>query len=311
MSLFTRKKRVSFSDTVLVARSLDFMGPFSRSPNGVYAIAWDQDSGVFVLSEDRAIQLSGRVKNPSRGAVCDCGVFALGSPGQGSSMSEMLRVLDPAGNVVLAKRFPFHLYVLGLSDSGSHVACQLMDGDVVLIELAKGTVVWKVTANPTGNLRLLAESLTIDVKNGWVSLDLGHGGNPRISFAGEHLDADETRGSLLKSARESPNGLALFYLVRERMDQAGETIPPDAAREMLMLLDESLRLGFSWCPDMEAKVRRARGEAYEAMGQNKEALQQYEAALQIDAKVGVKRRADALKKLIQATAAHRESDLPS
>ena len=298
MRLFSRKQTVSFSGTVLEARSLDFMGPFSRSPNGVYAIAWDQDSGVFVLCKDKAVQLSGRVRNPFHGVACDCGAFALASPGQGSTRSETLRVFDQAGNALLTKRFPLNVYALGLSTSGSHVACHLMDGDVVLIELAEGTVVWKVAANPTGDLRLLAESLAIDVKNGWVSLDLGPGGNARIGFAGEHLDTDGIRASLLKSARESPNGLALFYLVRERLDQAGETIPLDAAKKILGLLDESLQLGFKDYPDFEAKVHRARGEAYEAMGQPVEALQQYEIALRMDPKVGAKRRADALKKAL-------------
>lgn len=296
MNLFSRKQGVSFSGTVLVARSLDFMGPFSRSPNGAYAIAWDQATGVFVLSKDKAVKLSGHVRNPSHGVVCDCGVFALASPGQGSTRYETLRVFDQAGNALLTKRFPLNVYALGLSSSGSHVACQLMDGDVVLVELAGETVVWKVAANPTGNLRLLAEGLAIDTKNSWVSLDLGDGGNPRISFSGEHLDTEEMRADFLRSAREAPNGLALFYLVRERLDQVGETISPDAAKEVLALLDESQQLGFKGYPDFEAKVHRARGEAYEAMGQPLGALQQYGIALRMDPKVGVKRRADALEK---------------
>jgi len=295
MKLFGRKQSVSFSGTALVARSLDFMGPFSRSPNGVYTIAWEQ-SGVYVLCKEKSVQLSGRVRNPFQGIVSDCGVFALVSPGQGSATSATLRVFDQAGDVLLAKRFPFNVGALGLSSSGSHVACQLMDGDVVLIELAKGTVVWKVAANPTGDLRLDAESLGIDVGNGWVSLNLAIGGKPRISFAGEHLDVDMIRASRLRSAQDSPNGLALFYLVREGIDQSKGAIPPERAEDLLKLLEEAHQRGFKDYPDYKAKAHRAAGEIFEAIKKPSEALRQYVIAVQLDPKVGVKRRVDALEK---------------
>ncbi len=300
MKLFDRKRNVSFSGTVLSARSLNFIGSFSRSPNNLYTIAWEQ-SGVYLLCKEESVLLSGRVGNPFQGIVSNCGAFALVSPGQGSARSATLRVFDQGGNVLLTKRFSFNIGALGLSSSGSHVACQLMDGDVVLIELAKGTVVWKVAANPTGNLRLDAESLGIDVRNGWVNLNLAIGGKPRISFAGEHLDVDVIRASRLRSAQDSPNGLALFYLVREGIDESEGAFPPERAEDLLKLLEEAHQHGFKDYPDCEAKAHRAAGEIFEAINQPSEALRQYAIAVQVDPKVGVKRRVDALeKKLSQA-----------
>lgn len=297
MSIFGRKRKATISSTVLSVRSLGFMGSFSRSPNGSYIISWERTPGAFVLCLEMEVQVSGRIGNPFQGAVSDCGVFALESLGQGSSVSSTLRVFNQGGHVLLTKRFPSHLDTLGLSNDGSHVACQLLDGDVVLIELEQGKTLWKVPSNPTGSLRLNSQNLTVDTRNGWVILNLAIGGNPRISFSGEHLDADVIRESRLRSAHESPNGLALVYLVREEIERIETELPEGKARELLKLLDAAHEHGFKGYPDCKAKAYRAAGEILEASERPLEALDQYRMAIEIDPEVGVKRRLAALERM--------------
>ncbi len=300
MRLFGRRSEVELSGSVLIARSIDFFGAYCTSPNSEYAIAWDQDSGVFVLARGGQILVTGHVRNPFLGKVSDSGIFALSSHGTGSSPSATLRVFNEQGDPILTKHFSFFLNAIGIANDGRYVACQLVDGEAVLIDLSSGETVWKQDANPATNLRLLASDIQIDTAKGWVILNLESVGDVRIGLNGEYLDSDLIEPALLQNARAAPNGLALFYLVRDKIDRLGKDISPDDGENLLALLGESFQLGFTDYPDVEAKAYRAMGEVHEAINELEAALRLYRAALQRDPKVGVKRKVETLQRKLTA-----------
>jgi len=302
MNPFRRSKQARFSGSLLTIDSLGFVGSYARSSDGAYAVGWDSESGVVVLCQGKSLLASGRGRYPLQGAVADCGTYALVFKGRGESASETVRVFNKSGTPIVTARFATNVYTLSLSSSGSFLACQLCSGDIALLSTADGSTVWEVPTNPAGRHRELAEGLEIDEQNGWVAGRLGTGGTPfRINMAGEHLDARAIADGLLEDARRSPNGLALFYLVRERLDQGEACSLEPAVEQLVELLDESLRIGFEGYPEFEAKAHRAIGEVHERMGQLAEAVRSYETALEKDPKVGIQRRMASLRKRLEDT----------
>jgi hypothetical protein len=301
MSILARRKKIEFRGTHMIVDTLKFMGPYARSSDGTYAVGWDQESGMFVLCQGRSLQVSGRARNPLQGVVANCGVFALVCSGEGSPPSGTVRVFDKAGTPMATAQFPGNVYTLSLSPSGSFLACQLCSGDIALVRTTDGSAVWQVPANPTSRLRQLVEDLQIDEQNGWVVGRLESGTSFRIDMAGEHLDAQAIAVGLLEDARRSPNGLALFYLVREQLDQGGGCLPESSGEQLLNLLEESLRIGFKNYPEFEAKAHRAIGEVHETMGHIAEAVRSYEIALGKDPKVGIRQRMTSLRKRLDGT----------
>jgi tetratricopeptide (TPR) repeat protein len=71
---------------------------------------------------------------------------------------------------------------------------------------------------------------------------------------------------------------------------------PDNARKALKSTDAALAEGAKDRSDWAATAHRVRGEAYELLGQPREALEAFDQALSLDPKIGVKKRATALRK---------------
>ncbi len=274
------------------------MGPYVLSPGQQFAISWDNKTSSFVLARGSEVAVSGRMQSTTLGpgAVADCGVFALVSGPPGGSVTDTLNVFDATGKRLVTQRFDFNVFTVAVANEGDSVACQLADGDVALLDVRSAAVSWRKPANSATGLRLLASSLTIPSGANCVALDLGLGRCFRISLNGDYLDADELLPSLVEAAKQSPNGLSLFYLVRERLDQLAGKAADSDVQELMGLLQAAQRLGFKDYPSVEAAAFRAMGELSELAGNGAAALANYEAALRLDAKAGVKRRIDALKR---------------
>ena len=74
----------------------------------------------------------------------------------------------------------------------------------------------------------------------------------------------------------------------------------DNARKTLSTADSALADGAKDRPDWSSIAHRVRGESYEVLGQLPEALAAYELALSLNPKVGVQKRAVALRKQVGA-----------
>ncbi len=291
-------RAVLLSGSILTVDALGFMGPCALSPRQQYAIGWDDKTGAFVLARGTEVVASGRVQSPALGlgAVSDCGVFALVSGTQDGSAADTVNVFDATGRKLATQRFDFNVFIVAVAAEGDFVACQLADGDVVLLDVRTAGVSWRKPANPATGPRLLAVSLTLPPGANCVELDLGLGRCFRIGLNGDYLDADELLPALVETAKRSPNGLSLFYIVRERLDQLAGRAADSNVQELMGLLQAAQRLGFRDYPSVEAAAFRAMGELSELAGDTAAALANYETAFRLDAKVGVKRRIDALKR---------------
>ena len=88
----------------------------------------------------------------------------------------------------------------------------------------------------------------------------------------------------------------MSLIARDRFKEISDNLSNEEAEEILSLLSNALKKGLDEYPNEKASVYRTIGEVHEALGKIDDAIKNYEIALQINPKVGVKRRLNALKK---------------
>jgi hypothetical protein len=123
-----------------------------------------------------------------------------------------------------------------------------------------------------------------------LTLTYAQDGAYRYNVAGEFLDR-----TLWLSAGLQKGDL---YIVRRLLDEAGERPSP----ELIRLLLPAIVTGMKAIHPVQGKTRafalKMRGQCYEAIADPGKALEAYTEALKLDPKVGVKRRADQLRKVV-------------
>lgn len=133
---------IAYEKNFLRIRSRDFFDPYSRSPNGRYAIAWsdaDRDGSVggfrfrgegeYLLVEDEAIRVCGRLQRPNDGKVANNGTFVINDWEFGEGLKGTFYSFDCSGSLMLSKHFSANLYNNGLSPNGEIAVCQTLHSD--------------------------------------------------------------------------------------------------------------------------------------------------------------------------------------
>jgi hypothetical protein len=284
-----------FGNTIHIAEH-DFVGMCSRSPNKRFTLAWvdggpDQASaGPYVLLEGRAIITEGTMPRPNDGKVADNGVFLLNEWGSLETLSGTLWAFAPDGHVLLSREFAANLYDNALSNDGRYAVCQTAnapgtDGNLLtLFDLVAGRAI--VAFRPESGW---AKAYEFHPKIGRLRLLYQDGGAFDYAFDGSFVD----RMRWLAFGLQKGDTLMIEKLIGEVSGAPG----PALAEQLLPATETALR---KLRPDedrVRARVLKSRGICLEAVAELQQALACYDEALTLDPKVGVKRRADALRRV--------------
>lgn len=288
---------LGFGKDFIKIRSHDFYGFSSRSPNGRYTVAWldggpDQSRrGQWLFLDGEKVVAQGRMARPNDGKAADNGVFILNDWGAIATLSGTLNAFDPEGKSIFARKFKANLFNNGLSSDGRWAVCQTCNSDdedagkLFLFDLVQGTELcsWTPESGWAKDYAFAPDGQTL-------TLTYAQGGNFRYSVNGKFLDR-----MLWLSAGLQKGDL---YIVRRLLDEAGER--PSA--ELIRLLLPAIEAGIKTIHPVQDKTRafalKMRGQCYEAIAEPGKALEAYTEALKFDPKVGVKRRADQLRKAV-------------
>lgn len=286
-----------FGGDFITIRSHDFYGLASRSPNGRYTIGWldggpDQSRrGRWLFLDGETVAAKGNMARPNHGKVADTGVFILNDWGAIETLSGTLKAFSPDGKAFFTRKFKANLLNNGLSPDGRWAVCQTANSDhedsgkLFVFDLAKGLELcsWVAESGWANGYVIAPDGQTL-------TLTYAQGGAFRYSIHGEFLDR-----TLWLSAGLQKGDL---YMVRRLLDEAGDRPSP----ELIQLLLPAIELGMNTIHSTQGKVRafalKMRGQCYEAIAEPRKALEAYTEALALEPKVGVKRRADQLRKIV-------------
>lgn len=280
----------------------DFVGSYSRSPNGRFVLAWRDanDAGTrggaranghgrYILIDGDAIVAEGRVERPNDGKVADTGVFILNDWLFFSERLEgVFRAFQRDGAPILSRRFEANLYNNGLSEDGRFAACQTCNADS---DYGNKLTIF--------DLEAAAELASVTPESGWAkdyvfpadhqTIELIYGDDARFAY--------DLNGNFRDRPRWIGAGLAKgdVYLIQRLMAQARPTPEPSEQAQWIKGLTVALARG-SEDLRLRALAFKLRGTCHDQNGAAEEALADFDAALAIDPKIGVKRRADALRR---------------
>ncbi|MBS0343205.1 MAG: tetratricopeptide repeat protein [Proteobacteria bacterium] len=300
-------------DEWLTLKRPRFFGRAHQSPNKRWIVGCNDSDGVgrgghresgngrVVLVDHRADQVMhelGCFARPMDAAVSDAGPYIVLDSGFGSALQGDVAALDLEGRERYRRHYRANVFNIGLSRCGRFAAVQTAnapndDGNLLeVLDLDRGCTVFAV---PPATGWADRYSFDTDADGRLIAVGVEHKGLGRFSYSasGEFQDAQA-----FQAARLDKGDYATKIMSARDLLKTDSTA--DNARKALSTADAALAEGAKDAPDWSSIAHRVRGEAYELLGQLPEALEAFERALSLNPKVGVQKRAVALRKKLRA-----------
>lgn len=308
-----RARNANLRDDWLTLTQPDFFGRAHRSPNKRWIVGCNDSDGVgrgghrevgngrVILvdySSDQVIHEQSCFARPMDAAVSNTGGYIVQDGGFGSALQGDVVAIGVDGNERYRRRYGANVYNIGLSSCGRYAAVQTAnapsdDGNLLeVLDLDRGATLFSVQP-ATGWADKY--SFEVDSEGRLKALGVEHKDLGRFiySASGEFQDAQVFQAAQLEKGDYATKLMAARDLLK-----TAATL--DNARKTLSTADSALAGGAKDRPDWSSVAHRVRGESYEVLGQLPEALAAYEMALSLNPKVGVQKRAVALRKQIGA-----------
>jgi tetratricopeptide (TPR) repeat protein len=248
--------------------------------------------------EDAVVMRLQDLCRPMEGAVADNGTFLLNDANFGDRLSADLQAFDCAGKRVLQRVFEANIYNIGLSRCGQYGAAQTAntsnsDGNLLeLYDLRTGSILFSRSPS-TG----WADDyrFDIDASGTLQALEVSHRelGSFRYTATGTFCDT----GAFNTAAMERSAASSRIYAAARI--QKGDPHNKGLAEEILGAVDLAMAQDNRLDDVTRALGLRTRGEVLELLGRPQDALAAYDKALAAHPKVGIARRAAALRKSLR------------
>jgi tetratricopeptide (TPR) repeat protein len=302
-------KAVSFRDKFVEMPSLGFFGQFRKSHSNEWAICWsdsdepnyrgshrDSGHGRYVLYHitQNNVVLQGKLERPNSGSVANNGNFSIEDWHFGSELSGTFYVISSAGRELIKKKFEANLYNSAISDSGHFAVCQTANSPA-------GEDGNRLTAfNAEKNVELFS----IHPTTGWadryrfiedipkLGVVINKIGTFYYDMQGNFIDSEQFDAARLRCDRYDVVLLAAEEIVKtpELNDQLANAVLEATIR--------ALSLGAEKDQGWKAVALKIQGLAHEFLRNNEAAIAALDEALRINPKIGVKRKADSLRKKV-------------
>jgi len=286
---------------------MDWLGYAQRiqSPNGVYILAWSdaetvltrrgeyrQRKGSYALFENEDLILSGKLQRPNDGKVADNGNFIFNDWMFQIHEKGTFYAIDRNGETLIRKRFRANLFRNELSLDGRFAVCQTANSDnddgarLTFFDLKARDILWHCHPPDWGT-----DSYEFDADKEILYLKYRDGSIFRYSFGGEFLDAERWEDERLKRI----NGFELHFMARQKINSLEDIFDSRIVNEIFLLLETALQRGLDPYLNEQAAIHRTMGEMFEKLRQMNKAIEHYEKALDLNPRIGLKRKLQAIK----------------
>ncbi len=301
-----RISRQSLDDVSRIVHipELNFIGHQVRSANGRFILLWrdGNDAGTvggarqsglgrYYLVDGDLVVAEGRVERPNDGRVANNGTFTLNDWRFTSELCGMFLAFRADGSPIIARTFAANIFDSGLSDDGRYAVCQACNAPnsedssrLVIFDLETGI-----------------ETGSCVPESGWAARYEFPADRPVVRLLylkGEGFDYCLDGAFLDRDAWvEASLAKGDVYLVQKLFRATGGAPSPELAKRLLISLDGFLINAGDLEPHTRALALKLKGACCEILEEFPKALRSYDAALALDPKIGVKRRAEQLRKL--------------
>lgn len=287
---------IGIGSQFITVPSRSFFGPSCKSPNGRYTLAWvdggpDQArQGRWLLLDTGKVVAEGQMPRPNDGKVTNSGIFILNDWGAVETLAGTLAAFAPDGKLIFKRSFQANLYNNSLSDDGRWAACQTANaphedgGRLFIFDLEARQQIGAF--QPESGW---AKDYTFSADGQIITLGYHDGGRFAYRIDGTFLD----RSLWLASGLQSGD----LVIIERILSEAGRKPSGDLIGLLLPAIDRALGSERYKDSRSQARAYRLRGTCFDVAGDLPKAAAAYEEALARDAKAGVKRRLEQIRRL--------------
>jgi len=299
-------KKISYHNDFVEIPSIGFFGLCKKSHSGEWIISWsDSDDqqhrsgyresghGRYVLynaTQDKIV-LQGKLERPNSGNVANNGNFSIEDWHFGGDLSGIFYVFSANGSKLIKKRLEANIFNSGISNSGRYAICQTAnaptsDGNrLIAFDVENTTQLFSI--HPTTEW---ADKYKFIEDESYFAVVINKIGTFRYDIQGNFIDLAKYDAARLQSDRFEVALLAAKEILKK------PELSNQQAQAALKAVLRARALGADKDQSWKAEALKIQGSAHEFLSNKEEALSAFDEALKINPKIGVKRRADSLRK---------------
>lgn len=290
------------TDDVISVDSLGLIGLSAKSYSGEWVVVWESESRkagkergncVLINTVSNKVAASVQLNRPSAGHVADGGSFAMEDWSESTQLSGTFYVFSNSGRELIKRRLQANILNSAISAGGSLAIVQTCSNDnsvdgnrLIAFDVVNKTELFSIEPIRWPDTYEFDETAChfIVVFNGI--------GKFRYDKNGEFIDAKQYKQACLTSTRFE----VVILAAEDALKQAATT--EENVHEILVSLHRVMATGADLDKAWKAIALKTQGLAWDRLGMKTDALSAFDQALAINPKIGVKRRADALRKAL-------------
>ncbi|WP_392560390.1 tetratricopeptide repeat protein [Orbus mooreae] len=255
----------------------------------------ERGNGSFLLYNsftDCLITIDKQLERPNHGVVVNNGYFSIEDWHFNNELSGSFYVFDNHGNAIFNKNFSANIINSSLSSTGNLAVCQTANSDnedgnkLFLFDVQNNKQLFSIS--PVS----WADSYEFDEEKKYLIVNFNDIGKFRYNIQGIFLDIKEFQEARLKSDRYD----VIIFTAEEMLKESN--LPLEKTRKILDAIIKARKIGADSNQSWKALALKVQGLAYELLSEYSKAIAVYEEALEINPKIGVKRKLAFLKKEI-------------
>ncbi|WP_027339165.1 hypothetical protein [Halonatronum saccharophilum] len=298
---------ITYHGNFIDINNIDFFGEFSKSPNSIYTIAYSEyPRNDYVLLEESQLIAKGKINRPKSCLVANNGNFIISSWGVSSNLLALFSAFDKHNRPIIRKELKANIYTNLISEDGTWALCQTHKSKyedhsklLLFFNLAEGRLAW------SDKLPDYPAEYNLDIKENTLTLDYRDKGFCKYNFTGELIEdtrvfeEDKTDKSKNEISEEEVNIDDPYQLFddlekvhKKELDELKEDQLNSALNKFKLLLKTE---GIRSVKYRHARTYRYIAEIYLKLDKKRRALDNFEKALKVSKRVGVKRITKELK----------------
>ncbi|MEP3350834.1 MAG: tetratricopeptide repeat protein [Marinomonas sp.] len=304
----TAKNEATFEGSIMTASHIGFMGLYKTSPNRKWSIGWSDSTsnssgyrgghrtsgkGQYVLCFENQVVLHGELERPNSPTVANNGSFSIEDWRFGNDLAGNFHIFDSSGKELIKRVFKANILNSSISENGLMAVCQTANSP-------QGNDGNKLTGFDVENRE---ELFSVTPETGWAKdyfleestknfgVVLNDVGTFYYSAEGVLKNPQDLSTARLNSCNSHTSIAEAENILKEEQ--------PDSTRLKLALEKCKIALkdpDFTNHPRSKARGLKIQGLIHVQLGNDKDALNSFLKALEIDPKIGVKQKTNALKK---------------
>lgn len=300
------KADISIRTKSITIDSIDYFGLHEKSQNGNWLISWRDKSqgeangehGEYLLYDlvNKRVAAHGKLERPHSGHVANDGTFSIEDWMNMGSLIGTFYVFSSTGEVMFKELLQANIFNSGISQNGLLAVCQTAnspnsdDGSVMLaVDIKNKSRLFKIHPK-TG----WADSYDFNEDKQHIKAVVNKVGKFSYDSKGNFLDDKKYIEARLNSTEYHIAILACDEIMK------ADNVSIEVAQSVLKSATQALNKGGVNDSSYKPLAYKSIGLAQLVLGNEVEALQNFDEAMKLNPKIGLKRKSDSLRKKLTA-----------